>query len=268
MWTSSSSSFGGNRFAGDPRVNRLISRSHILSCCFRRTVSIRGLCCSGTAVNLTKYLYEAKKVAGDNLAAHFEHCCIKSGQVYPEFAELAQAEGFVAPNRPFNSLFFVGSAHVSSWAIDTGAGLVLIDTLDSSDEVEQVLLPGLSQFGYSGSHIAAVIVTHEHADHYGGARYLQDNFSTPLYTSEEAWQTMANDTVAPAGLVPPMRDLTLEDGQELTVGNTTIHLVATPGHAPGTMSLLFSRFTAGDPVWICVSKRGGVVNIKSEHELG
>jgi phosphoribosyl 1,2-cyclic phosphodiesterase len=96
-----------------------------------------------------------------------------------------------------------------------------------------VLLPGLAAFNYTGLDIAAVIVTHEHSDHYGGAAYLQDTFGSPVWASEIAWNTMNKTKGA------PKKDKILTDGQVLKVGNTSITAVATPGHTPGCYSFIF-----------------------------
>ncbi|KAK7935588.1 hypothetical protein PG985_001083 [Apiospora marii] len=194
--------------------------------------------------NVTKYMAEGLRIAGKDLYHHFAHRCIQS-QVYPDLASGAQSLGFVRPHRPFDSVFYVGNGFVTSWAIDTGAGLVLIDSLDNPDEVREVIVPGLAHYGYNGSDIAAVIVTHEHADHYGGARYLQDTFGTPIYATEACWHGMEIDPIKPEGLVIPKRNETLVDGQDLTIGNTTIRIVATPGHTAGTLSLFLPVYDRG-----------------------
>jgi metallo-beta-lactamase class B len=36
----------------------------------------------------------------------------------------------------------------------------------------------------------------------------------------------------------PQRDMVVTDGQKLTLGDTTLTLYLTPGHTPGTISLL------------------------------
>ncbi|KAK8070608.1 hypothetical protein PG997_010811 [Apiospora hydei] len=196
------------------------------------------------AANVTKYMAQGLEIAGKDLHSYFVNRCIRN-QVYPDLADGAQSLGFVKPHRPFDSVFFVGSGFVSSWAVDTGAGLVLIDTLDNPDEAREVLLPGLAHFGYNGSDIAAIIVTHEHGDHYGGARYLQDTFGTPVYALEACWDGMEVDPVKPQGLEIPKRNMTLVDGQDLTIGNTTIRVVATPGHTAGTLSLFLPVYDQG-----------------------
>ncbi|KAI0153798.1 beta-lactamase-like protein [Pestalotiopsis sp. NC0098] len=207
--------------------------------------------------NVSTYLFEALQTAGDDLYSFFAHRCIQ-GQAYPELSDLSQADGFVEPTRAFDSVFFIGSSYVSSWIVDTGAGLVLIDTQDNPDEAARIVVPGLEYLGYSTSDIAAVIITHEHADHYGGARYLQDTYDLPVYASAAAWDGMANDSIAPAGLVPPRRNLTIADGQDLTVGNTTLHFVLTPGHTPGTLSFFFDVYDAGARHVAAVYGGGGV----------
>jgi glyoxylase-like metal-dependent hydrolase (beta-lactamase superfamily II) len=77
----------------------------------------------------------------------------------------------------------IGSAYVYSWIVDTGAGLVLIDTQDNPQEAREVVLAGLEYLGYSGTDVVAIIITHEHADHYGGAKYLQETFGIPIYAT-------------------------------------------------------------------------------------
>lgn len=207
--------------------------------------------------DVSNYLFQALQTAGKDLYTFFEHRCIQ-GQVYDELSDLEQADGFVQPARPFDSVFFIGSSYVSSWAIDTGAGLVLIDTQDNPQEATEVVLAGLEYFGYNGSDISAVIITHEHADHYGGARYLQETFDLPIYASAIAWDTMAADPIAPEGLIPPERNLTIEDGQVLSFGNTTFHFVSTPGHTPGTMSFFFDVYDQGVPHVAALFGGGGI----------
>ncbi|KAK8132238.1 hypothetical protein PG999_000411 [Apiospora kogelbergensis] len=196
------------------------------------------------ASNVTKYIAEGIEVAGQDLYHHFQHRCIRQ-QIYPALASGGQSPGFVKPHRPFDSVFFVGSGFVSAWAVDTGAGLLLIDALNNPDEARTVILPGLASFGYSGADIAAILITHEHADHYGGARYLQDTFDTPVYALGACWDGIEHDPIRPEGLDIPVRNETLKDGQDLTVGNTTIHIVATPGHTAGTVSFFLPVYDRG-----------------------
>ena len=98
------------------------------------------------------------------------------------------------------------------------------------------------EVGFEGTDIKAVLVTHEHADHYGGALWLQETFDTPVYMPEIAWDGLATN---PGIIEPPTRNLTLEDGVGVTVGNATFTPIATPGHTAGTVSLFFPVYENG-----------------------
>lgn len=194
--------------------------------------------------NVTRYLNEAAALGTDGtIHQYFQDQCITQ-QVYP--ALFTMPPGFIKPFSPFDNFFFVGHSGVSAWAYNTTAGLVIIDTLDNENEIRAILLPGLAAFGFSGQDIKHVIITHEHVDHYGGARYLQESFHPTVYASELAWQSME---ALPANTTPPvpLRDQVVGDGQELTFDDVSFNVVLTPGHTPGTLSLIFPLSDHGQP---------------------
>ena len=115
--------------------------------------------------NVTLYMSQAEILSLYSPALFHElwrDQCITQ-QVYPEFKV---PYGFVQPFSPFENMFWVGQSEVSAWAFNTTDGIVLIDTLDNTDEAKAILIPNLEFFGFSGSDIKHVIITHEHADHY------------------------------------------------------------------------------------------------------
>lgn len=195
--------------------------------------------------NVSRYLEEARDLSTPNFRHIFQNRCITT-PVYGYLSDGATEPGWVEPYPAFDGVYFVGSTWVSAWAIDTGDGLILIDALDNADEARELIIAGIQKFGFEGADIKAAIITHEHADHYGGARWLQETFDTPIYMSEVAWDGLATDPANPGGLIePPVRNLTLEDGVGVTVGNVTVIPVATPGHTAGTVSLLFPVYENG-----------------------
>ncbi|KAF0317803.1 hypothetical protein GQ607_015008 [Colletotrichum asianum] len=157
--------------------------------------------------NVTEWLAEARTLAGPDLSAHYGHRCIL-GQVYPVLSNAAQTPGFIQPREVFDRFYFVGQSAVSAWAYDTGDGLVVFDALDNAEETEKILVPGLEALGFSGSDIKHLIITHEHFDHYGGARYLQDT-----YSPSPAWNTLSKLDDG------PVEDKVIAEGDELTFGN-------------------------------------------------
>ncbi|KAI3391179.1 hypothetical protein diail_7784 [Diaporthe ilicicola] len=188
--------------------------------------------------NVTQWLNEARTLAGPDLYAYFAHRCILGG-VYPELYSAAQLPGFVAPREVFDGFYFIGQSAVSAWAYDTGEGLVVFDSLKGAAQAEGILIPALETLGFTGNDIKHLIITHEHFDHYGGARWLQDNFNPITYASAAAWETLVQ---VEGG---PVQDKTIEDGEVLTVGNVTLNFYVTPGHTPGTVSSIFKIYDEG-----------------------
>ena len=76
---------------------------------------------------------------------------------------------------------------------------------------------------------------HGHADHAGGAKYLQDQFGARVIMSAADWDLLGRDA---SPWPRPRRDLIATDGQKLTLGDTTLTLYLTPSHTPRTISTL------------------------------
>lgn len=83
------------------------------------------------------------------------------------------------------------------------------------------------------------IISHGHNDHFGGAKYLQDTYGTHIVMSAADWEYIKTrpQLGSPAPLPEP--DIAARDGDTITLGNTTVRIVITPGHTPGTISPVF-----------------------------
>ena len=144
------------------------------------------------------------------------------------------------PQQVFDNLYYLGTKIHTSWAVRTSAGIILIDTLfdyASKDEIEG----GLRTLGLDPANIKYMIMTHAHADHDGGLKYIQDTFKPHVIMGPKDWE------MALAEKTPPRRDMDATDGQKLTLGDTTITIYITPGHTPSTLSLLVPVKDHGTP---------------------
>src|SRR5205823_6254089 len=97
-----------------------------------------------------------------------------------------------------------------------------------------------------------ILITHGHGDHYGGARWLVETYGPRVVASDADYDLMRLPFYDPAGYPagfgsPPRRDLVAADGQELTLGDTTITMILTPGHTPGTLSFIIPVKDKGAP---------------------
>jgi metallo-beta-lactamase class B len=149
------------------------------------------------------------------------------------------------PLKVFDNLYYIGEKEFSAWAVVTSAGIIVIDTIWAYS-VEDEIVNGLRTLGFDPANIKYAIVSHAHIDHIGGAKYLQDRYGTKIVMSAADWDYAEASTRLPAA-IKPKRDLVAADGQKLTLGDTTLTMYLTPGHTPGTISMLIPVKDRGDP---------------------
>jgi metallo-beta-lactamase class B len=100
---------------------------------------------------------------------------------------------------------------------------------------------GLKKLGLDPANVKYLIVTHGHADHSGGTRYLQDKYRPRVVMGAKDWDLVERGSGAAT------RDIEATDGQKLALGDTTINLYVTPGHTETTLSLMFQVRDQGVP---------------------
>lgn len=152
------------------------------------------------------------------------------------------------PMQVFDNLYFVGTGGVASWALKTSEGLILIDALNNDGEAERYIDVGLRKLGLDPADIRYLLITHGHGDHYGGQAYLVEKYKPRVVMSEQDWLELEKPKLEfsnPSWGQPPKRDMAVNDGDLLTLGDTRVQLYVTPGHTPGTLSLIFSVFDQG-----------------------
>ena len=155
------------------------------------------------------------------------------------------------PAKVFDNLYFVGTKIHSSWALTTSQGIILIDTLYEY-ATDEAIVGGMKKLGLDPANIKYVIVSHAHGDHVGGAKMIQDRFHPRLVMGAPDWDSIeASKNQYPNG--KPKRDIVAADGQKITLGDATVTLVTTPGHTPGTLSMIFQVKDNGKPLTVAYS---------------
>jgi metallo-beta-lactamase class B len=151
------------------------------------------------------------------------------------------------PTKVFDQLYYLGMNSVASWAIVTSDGIIQIDSLDNTEEAQRIIIGGYKQLGLDPTKMKYLILTHGHGDHFGGAKYLQETYHPHVLMSSIDWDMVAVGAKDPKFPTPPARDMDIADGQKLTLGSTTITFYFTPGHTPGTISMLVPVTDHGTP---------------------
>ena len=144
------------------------------------------------------------------------------------------------PTKVFDNLYCIGSKSVVSWVLKTSDGLILIDSMwDNRDA--QLILDNLTKVGLDPVDIKMIMLTHGHGDHYGGAQYIKDKYNAKILMTERDFHFMNETATGANGPRSPKCkvDAFVHDGQKVTLGDTTITVVETPGHTPGCASFIY-----------------------------
>lgn len=190
---------------------------------------------------VSRWLSAARQVAGTDLLPEFHWRCLASPLDRTMVAGV-QHDGLVQATQVFDQLYSIGQNSVSAWVLKTSDGLIVIDALNSPEEAQQILVPNIVAMGLDPAQIRYVIITHGHGDHWGGAKYLQDTYGAQVVLSDADWDMLESPERGggPVGdLLPPTRNVTAADGDTVQLGDTTVQLYVTPGHTPGTLSMIF-----------------------------
>jgi metallo-beta-lactamase class B len=146
-----------------------------------------------------------------------------------------RAQWYAEPAKIFDNLYYVGMKNDTVFALTTSGGIILLDSAEDY-AVEAEVVEGLKKLGLDPASIKYNVVTASHTSSYGGAKFLQEHFNTQILLSEADWNVIEKAHV-PAE-VKPRKDMIVTDGQKLTLGDTTVTLYVTPGHTPGTVSMI------------------------------
>jgi metallo-beta-lactamase class B len=218
------------------------------------------------------HIATAKTAAGQDYRATFVNLCLPAGAPAGGRGTATGARGAAAgrggaagapqtpdranwyapPFKVFDNLYWLGTRQHSSWALQTSAGLIIIDT-NFAWATEPEILEGLTKLGLNPRDIKYVIISHAHGDHDQGAAELQKRFGAKVVMGAPDWQSTLQRPATAAGGVPT-RDIAVgPEGTKLTLGDTTVEIVATPGHTPGTLSYIFPVKDQGKRVMVAYS---------------
>jgi glyoxylase-like metal-dependent hydrolase (beta-lactamase superfamily II) len=125
--------------------------------------------------------------------------------------------------------------------------------IDPGDEIDQILMI----LAKHNLRVTAILITHAHIDHIGGAAKLKGATGAPVYLNDRdrAIYDQLDWQASWLGMAPPPRteiDSPARDGDVLRVGPAAFTVLHTPGHTPGSIGLWLpaeKKLVAGDTLF-------------------
>lgn len=146
-----------------------------------------------------------------------------------------RAQWYVPPVKLFDNMYYFGDTNFVVYAVTTSDGIILLNA-GNDYAVEPEVLDGMKKVGLDPANIKDIVIADARIQSYSGAPYFQEHYHPHVYASDADWDVMAKVTEPDA--IKPKKDMVVTDGQKLTLGDETITLYITPGHTPGTVSMI------------------------------
>lgn len=123
----------------------------------------------------------------------------------------------------------VGSLETNCYILSSDGEKAVVDPGDEADRI----IASLESLTKEELAVKFVLATHFHWDHVEAASELIDSLNTDFYLGEkdlELYQKSSDSYLSP--------DRTLKEGDAVIIGSNELEVWETPGHTPGSISLV------------------------------
>lgn len=124
--------------------------------------------------------------------------------------------------------FVLGLLHNNTYvAVDEKSGkCFIVDPSVPSEEVAEYIVK-------NGYDLEAILITHGHFDHIGGAAFFKKKFGAKIYMSKDDEDFIDNPLKISRRFEKFTVDVYVKDGDVLDLCSNKIKVIATPGHSLG-----------------------------------
>ena len=133
-----------------------------------------------------------------------------------------------SPHKVIGNVYYVGTRTLSSFLITTPQGHILINT--TYERNVRTIEKSVAQLGFKFADIRILLGTHAHGDHQEGDALLKELTGAQVVVMTE--DVPALEGIRPGGKPHPI-DRRIKDGDEVTLGGTTLVAHLTAGHTRG-----------------------------------
>ena len=151
-------------------------------------------------------------------------------------------------HRVVGNVYYVGSKDLASYLITTPVGHVLINS--SFERTVPLIRNSVESLGFKMSDVKVLLASHAHSDHVAGHALMKELTGAKVYVMRGDDKVIASGgegqyLYTTSRWKPCPVDRVLEDGDEVTLGGTTLIARRTPGH------------TSGCTTWTCRASEDG-----------
>jgi metallo-beta-lactamase class B len=132
------------------------------------------------------------------------------------------------PHKIIGNIYYIGTESLASFLITTPEGHILINT--DYERTVPTLRDSVEKLGFKMPDIKIILGSHAHADHQEGDALMKELTGAKVMAMAE--DVPALEKMMPGGKAHPI-DRVLHDGDEVTLGGTTLVAHLTPGHTRG-----------------------------------
>jgi metallo-beta-lactamase class B len=194
------------------------------------------------------------------------------GQTYTPRSILARNMGTEAdqttaftPHKVIGNVYYVGTRTLSSFLITTPDGHILINS--TYERNVPTIETSVAQLGFTFSEIRILLGTHAHGDHQEGDALVKQRTGAQVMVMRE--DVAALQTITPGGKAHPI-DRQLQDGDQVTLGGTTLVAHLTAGHTRGCTTWTMNAQEGGRSyhvVFACSYRAPAIVTPDIEQEF-
>ena len=161
------------------------------------------------------------------------------------------------------NVYYVGTYDLGCYLLDTGAGLILINS--GAPGSYRLIKANIEALGFKTGNIRIITATHGHWDHVGDlALFQKDAPAAKTYINERDAPVLESggnlDYRGPRGIIydPVKVDVKTKPGDHIKLGNIDMTVLQAYGHTPGANSFSFTVQDGGKKYNVAIVNMNGI----------